>query len=108
MSGWWEKQINRADELAPNANGSKELLTFYAQLLRAQRSIYDQLRGRKDWLPSGHLEKDMPILTPMFPGFLSTIKAHGPASLAAKAHELSEADSDVVKERLRSYWMTRG
>ena len=26
MSGWWEKQIKRADQLAPNANGSKELL----------------------------------------------------------------------------------
>lgn len=104
MSGWWEKQINRADELAPNANGSKELLTFYAQLLRAQRSIYDQLRARKDWLPSGDLENDMPVLAPMFSGFLSTVEAHGPDALAAEAHELSEADSDVVKERLRSYW----
>jgi formate dehydrogenase accessory protein FdhE len=104
MNGWWEKQINRADQLAPNANGSKELLTFYAQLLRAQRGIYDQLRGRKDWLPSGDLENDVPILTLMLPDFLNTVEAHGPASLAAEAHELSETESNVVKERLISYW----
>jgi hypothetical protein len=73
MSEWWEKQISRADQLAPNANGSKELLAFYAHLLRAQRDIYDRLRGRKDWLPTGDLGKDMPILTPMFPALLNTV-----------------------------------
>jgi hypothetical protein len=53
MAEWWDKQIRRADQLVPNANGSKELLKFYAHLLRAQKDIYDFLRGRKDWLPAG-------------------------------------------------------
>jgi hypothetical protein len=52
MSDWWDKQIKRADQLAPQANGSKELLTFYAQLLRAQKDVYECLRGRESWLPS--------------------------------------------------------
>ena len=38
MTEWWDKQIQRADHLAPKANGSKELLKFYASLLRAQRT----------------------------------------------------------------------
>jgi len=41
MIEWWDKQIQRADQLGAQANGSKELLTFYAQLLRAQKDIYD-------------------------------------------------------------------
>jgi hypothetical protein len=37
MISWWDKQIQRADHLVSRANGSKELLTFYAHLLRAQK-----------------------------------------------------------------------
>ena len=44
MSKFWQKQIERADDLAAESSGSKELLTFYAQLLRAQEGIYEQLR----------------------------------------------------------------
>jgi hypothetical protein len=39
VSSFWDKQIERADELAAQASGSKELLTFYAQLLRAQKTF---------------------------------------------------------------------
>jgi formate dehydrogenase maturation protein FdhE len=41
MSNFWNKQIERADQLAADASGSKELLQFYAQLLRAQEEIRD-------------------------------------------------------------------
>jgi len=44
MTEWWDKQIQRADHLAPRANGSKELLNFYAHLLRAQKDIYEFLK----------------------------------------------------------------
>ena len=104
MSEWWDKQIKRADELAPQANGSKELLTFFAQLLRAQRLIYDDLRGRKDWLPSGDLETDMLAVIDTLPGFLKAIEAHGPPLLAAEAHDLIEVDRQVLTERLLCYW----
>jgi formate dehydrogenase maturation protein FdhE len=104
MSEWWNKQIQRADQLAAQANGSKELLTFYAQLLRAQKDIYEFLRSRKDWLPSGKLEADFPVLSGALPGFLKTIESYGPASLAAEARDLSATNDDVLAERLMTYW----
>jgi formate dehydrogenase maturation protein FdhE len=104
MSEWWDKQIQRADQLAAQANGSKELLTFYAQLLRAQKGIYDYLRSRRDWLPSGDLESDLVVLKNAFPEFLKVVEEYGPASLAAEARHLSETDDAVLAERLLTYW----
>ncbi len=104
MSEWWDKQIQRADYLAPRANGSKELLNFYAHLLRAQKDIYEFLRSRKDWLPSGELESDLPVLQGALPGFLKVVQSHGPTSLAAEAGELLETDPQVLAERLMMYW----
>src|SRR5215813_9034084 len=62
MSSFWDKQIERADYLAAESSGSKELLTFYAQLLRAQKEIYEAFRGRTHWLPSGDLETDVAVV----------------------------------------------
>jgi len=104
MSEWWDKQIQRADYLAPRANGAKELLNFYAHLLRAQRDIYEFLRSRRGWLPSGELECDLPVLLDALPEFLKAIQSHGPESLAAEAHDLSETDTQVMTERLMMYW----
>src|SRR6185295_4333196 len=104
MSEWWDKQIQRADQLAAQANGSKELLTFYAELLRAQKEIYDYLRSRKGWLPSGDLESDLQVLRNAFPGFLKVVETYGPASLAAEARGLSESNPDVLAERLITHW----
>ena len=104
MSDWWDKQIQRADQLASQANGSKELLTFYAQLLRAQKDIYDYLRSCRDWLPTGDLESDLVMLKNAFPCFLKVVEKYGPASLAAEARGLSETNDDVLTERLISYW----
>ncbi len=104
MSEWWDKQIQRADQLASQANGSKELLTFYAQLLRAQKDIYDYLRSCRDWLPTGDLESDLVMLKNAFPCFLKVVEKYGPASLAAEARGLSETNDDVLTERLISYW----
>ena len=104
MTEWWDTQIQRADHLAPKANGSKELLNFYAHLLRAQKDIYEFLRCRKDWLPSGELQSDWTVLLDALPGFLKVIQSHGPASLAAEAQDLSKADPQVLAERLMRYW----
>jgi formate dehydrogenase accessory protein FdhE len=104
MSKWWNKQIQRADQLASEANGSKELLTFYAQLLRAQKGIYDYLRSREGWLPSGDLESDLVVLINAFPEFLKVVEKYGPATLASEARDLSETTDDVLAERLTTYW----
>jgi FdhE protein len=104
MSEWWDKQVRRADQLASQANGSRELLTFYAQLLRAQKGIYDYLRSRRDWLPSGDLESDLVVLKNAFPEFLKVVEKCGPASLASEARDLSETETAVLAERLMTYW----
>jgi FdhE protein len=106
MIEWWDKQIHRADQLATQGNGSKELLTFYAQLLRAQKDIYEFLRSRKGWLPSGELEVDLSELSEALPAFLKVIESYGPAPLAAEARDLAETDLQMFAERLMAYWNT--
>jgi formate dehydrogenase accessory protein FdhE len=104
MNGWWDKQIQRADHLAEKAGGSKELLTFYAHLLRAQKEVYELLRGRKDWLPSGELERDMPVLGEALRGLFKAVESHGPGPLAAEAKDLLNFDREVVAEMLMRFW----
>lgn len=104
MTEWWDKQITRADQLVPQANGSKQLLTFYAQLLRAQKDVYEFLRSRKDWLPSGDVERDWPVLGEVWPPFLKVVEASAPTTLAAEARELSAADANAFASRLMTYW----
>ena|SRR3989441_3220687 len=104
MTGWWDKQIQRADLLAAQSGGARELLAFYAQLLRAQKEIYEFLRSRKDWLPSGDVERDLPVILEALPVLLKTVAAYGPETLAAEAHDLLETDADTVNEMLISHW----
>jgi FdhE protein len=101
---FWDKQIQRADALASEASGSKELLTFYAQLLRAQKHVYELFRSRKDWLPSGHLENDLPEVRLALPPLLETVALHGPPDLASEAHVLLNADERVTEQAFYEYW----
>lgn len=51
----WDKAIDRAHHLAETVAPAKELLNFYSKLLETQRDVYETLRGRRDWLPSGSI-----------------------------------------------------
>jgi FdhE protein len=104
MTGWWDKQIQRADLLAARSNAAGELLAFYAHLLRAQRDVYEFLRGRKDWLPSGDLEQDLNTILAALPSFLKVVEAQGPETLAAEARDLSETHTEIVSEMLINHW----
>ena len=104
MGNWWDKQIHRADQLASEASGSKELLTFYAQLLRAQKAIYDDLRSHKDWLPSGDLKADLARIS--LKDLLEVCQSHGPTSLAEEARQLSQASDAIIDEMLLTYWQS--
>ena len=102
MPTFWTKLIERADYLAAEPSGSKELLAFYAQLLRAQAAIYESFRSRKNWLPSGDLETDLPFVQPSTTGLLETVARYGPESLAAEAKALVEPDT--LAQDLLDYW----
>jgi formate dehydrogenase accessory protein FdhE len=104
MPGFWHKLIERADDLATESSGSHELLAFYSQLLRAQQQIYEALRSRKNWLPSGDLQSDLPVLQSLTKGLLESVAQHGPTSLAEEAQLLLAADADVIARQLLDHW----
>ena len=104
MTTFWDKQIERADYLSAESSGAKELLTFYAQLLRAQKEIYDSLRSREDWSPVGDLESDLIVIVSAASGLLESVARHGPESLAADAQVLLDSEPDLMVHKLIDYW----
>lgn len=106
MPDFWNKQIERADYLAAQAGGAKELLMFYAQLLRTQAAIYESFRGRKNWLPSGDLENDLSVIQSSMTELLECVVRNGPESLASEAQRLLAAEPDVIAHELLDYWRT--
>src|ERR1044072_1813250 len=104
MSSFWDKQIERADELAAESSASKELLTFYAQLLRAQKEIYESFRGRTHWTPSGDLENDVTVVQSSMSGLLQRVARNGPEALAGEAQALLNTESQAMAQELLNYW----
>ncbi|HST21640.1 MAG TPA: formate dehydrogenase accessory protein FdhE [Blastocatellia bacterium] len=104
MKESWDKWIQRAEKLASEKVEAKELLTFYAKLLSAQKDVYEYLCSRKDWLPSGLLERDLPVVRPMMTVLLNTVESSGPAQLADEAHALIRAREVEIDGMLLEYW----
>jgi FdhE protein len=104
MTGFWDKQIERADHLAEEPSGARELLTFYAQLLRAQKEIHESLQRRVDWSPSGELESDLIVIVSSLSGLLECVARHGPDALAAEAQMLLSGEPDLMMQKLFDYW----
>ena len=104
MSTFWDKQIERADFLAGESSGSKELLRFYAQLLRAQKEIYESFRSRSHWMPVGDLAGDMSVIQSSMSGLLERVAHNGPEALAEEAQSLLDTESDVMGQELSNYW----
>ena len=100
----WDTRIQRAEELARKAEPTKEILTFYVKLLRAQRGVDEFLRSRRDWLPSGSLAEDLPVLRECLPSVLHMVEANGPALLAEEARSLMSAPDGTADEMLLKYW----
>ena len=104
MAGFWDRQIDRAEYLATESSGARELLVFYVQLLRAQAEIYESFRRRKDWLPSGDLERDVTVVQSSMAGLLECVARHGPESLAEDAQVLLANEPEVMTLDLLEYW----
>jgi FdhE protein len=100
----WDASIRRAEHLAAKTEATKELLTFYAELLRAQKGAYDFLRGREGWLPSGVLEEDLPVVRVIMPRLLRTVELSGPESLAEEARALSLSGDEEVGRMILEEW----
>ena len=100
----WDVRIQRAEHLAAAGGAANELLAFYGKLLRAQKRVYEYLRGRRGWLPSGLLEEDLEILHAAMPDLLRTVEADGPPALAEEARLLLRAGGDEVDTMLLGQW----
>ncbi|HVG20021.1 MAG TPA: formate dehydrogenase accessory protein FdhE [Blastocatellia bacterium] len=104
MKDFWEICIARAGELAAKRQETRELLIFYANLLRSQKEIYDYLRSRRDWVPTGMLEQDLTVLQKMMPNMLAVVESCGPAALAEEARRLRNAGPAAFSDMLIEYW----
>ena len=104
MKETWDSRIHRAQSLASERPESNELLAFYAALLRSQKDIYEYLRTRKNWLPSGELERDLLVMRQVLPNLLHTVEANGPDALVSQAHSLLQASESELTEMLIEHW----
>jgi formate dehydrogenase maturation protein FdhE len=95
----WDTSIARVHQLAESATPARELLTFYATVLAAQKEIYESLRGRREWLASGMLHEDLPVLLEYWPSFLQAVISVAPPALVEQA--------DASEELLLEYWNNR-
>ncbi|HEX8162053.1 MAG TPA: formate dehydrogenase accessory protein FdhE [Pyrinomonadaceae bacterium] len=100
----WGALVGRAERLAAGSEATQELLGFYAGLLRAQQGVYDFLRSRKGWLPSGVLEDDLPVVRESLPQLLRAVEARGAAELVAEAQALLRASDDEIDSMLLEQW----
>jgi formate dehydrogenase maturation protein FdhE len=100
----WETKINRADELAAASAATRELLIFYGGLLRAQKKIYEALRGHKNWLPTGELQEDLPVLRSFLPDLLKTFEEIGTPILIEEARAFLRLPDLEVNQILLSEW----
>jgi len=100
----WDARIQRADQLAEKYDAAKELLIFYAELLRAQKEIYEFLRGREGWLPTGLLEEDLRVVRVEVPELLRSVEASGTAKLVEEAKTLLQASDDELDRLLIKQW----
>jgi FdhE protein len=100
----WDTRLKRCKELARKVEPTKEILTFYSQLLQSQKEVDEFLRSRRGWLPSGSLAEDLQVVRECFPMVLRTVEANGPAPLAEEARDLMSAPAGTIDEMLLEYW----
>jgi formate dehydrogenase accessory protein FdhE len=100
----WGALVRRAEQLAVKSEATKELLGFYAELLRAQQGIYEFLRSRKGWLPTGILEEDLPVLRETLPELLRAVESSGTAALVEEAQTLLRASDEEIDAMLLEQW----
>ncbi len=102
----WPRRVQRAADLSAIETPSRALLVFYAALLRAQRSLYDQLRSRSDWRPRGTPDRDVAQFRPQLTIVLKTVADAGPEPLKLEARQLIEAGDADLQEMLVRFWRT--
>jgi FdhE protein len=104
MRDSWERRIERAQELAAADPATASLLEFYAKLLTFQKALYEFLRTRRGWLPSGSLERDLDVVRVKLPALLGLVAEEGPEPLAAAARGWADGPPAVMDDILTGWW----
>lgn len=96
MKPSWDRRIQRAGVLAKKHSEAAELLTFYQQLARFQKEIYDRL-------PSA-AEHEVSMLVPHFSALLELVRRSGSPDLRRAAEALAEDSDEDRLALLESIW----
>lgn len=96
MQSSWDRRIARAGELAEKHPATSELLKFYQQLARFQKSVYERLAEAR--------EHDLPVLLPFFPELIALARRAGSTALAAAAGTLEEDSAEDRLALLEGIW----
>ena len=96
MAFSWDRRIARAGELAEKHPAASELLKFYLQLARFQKSVFEKL--------SSFPEHDVPVLLAFFPELISLARRAGSAALAEAAGTLEQDSAEDRLGLLESIW----
>jgi len=99
---FWQKQIDRAQELAASVI-TNELLVFYTRLLQAQREVSEFLRTTS---LTGELAQDLPLFRSKLDAILSVVEDVGPPPLVEQSRSLKTAAAGDVDKMLLAYWAT--
>jgi FdhE protein len=92
----WDRRIQRAGELAEKHPAVAELLKFYQQVARFQKSVHEKLGA------SG--EHDLPVLLPFFPDLISLVEREGSPALTQAAQTLAQDSNEERLALLQSVW----
>jgi len=95
MKWSFDARIRRAAELAGTLPAARELLTFYAELARFQKPIFETLRGGA--------ATDVRVLAPYFPKLIELVSRCGPKDLAEQGRERLR-DGGAGAQLLQSAW----
>jgi FdhE protein len=106
MRETWDRRIQRASDLMRCDDRACSLLTFYTELLALQKQLYERLRARSQWVPTGALDRDCVIVREAAAacGLLSGIASHAPTRLADEAEWLLAGGKAALDEMLLAYW----
>jgi formate dehydrogenase accessory protein FdhE len=92
---FWDKQINRANELT-SQSPANELLTFYASVLSSQRDIYESL-----WAATQ--EANLELLGGTMPTLLKAVEETGSQQLRNEVQRLKASSATEVVSMLLEY-----
>jgi len=92
----WDRRIARAGELSRTCPAASELLIFYQQLARFQKSVFERLAAAG--------EHDVPALLPFFAELIALVRKAGSPSLAKAAAALEMDSKEERLSLLDSVW----